>query len=100
MRDWSKADWADLAYNWQPISATPMPEQPLVDVSARCNLVLHSPGFELDRLLPFAAPYQKRLLEEPDAADVIRREFEAMIARIEEENSPRDEALRGHALSF
>jgi hypothetical protein len=39
-------------------------------------------GFEPDRNLPFATPFQKWLWREPDTAEVVRREFDLMVQSI------------------
>lgn len=41
MRDWSKADWVDPAYNWKPLPVPDMPDRLLVDFATRCNLRCH-----------------------------------------------------------
>src|ERR687883_1403987 len=41
MRDWSKADWVDPAYNWKPLPVPEMPDRLLVDFATRCNLRCH-----------------------------------------------------------
>ena len=41
MRDWSKAEWVDPAYNWKPLSVPEMPDRLLVDFATRCNLRCH-----------------------------------------------------------
>ena len=38
MRDWSKAEWVDPAYNWKPLPVPEMPERLLMDFATRCNL--------------------------------------------------------------
>ncbi len=38
MRDWSKADWVDPAYNWKPLPVPDLPDRLLVDFATRCNL--------------------------------------------------------------
>ena len=41
MRDWSKAEWVDPAFNWKPLPVSEMPERLLIDYATRCNLRCH-----------------------------------------------------------
>ena len=38
MRDWSKAEWVDPNYHWQPLPVPDLPDRLLVDFATRCNL--------------------------------------------------------------
>ena len=38
MRDWSKAEWVDPNYRWQPLPVPDLPDRLLVDFATRCNL--------------------------------------------------------------
>lgn len=38
MRDWSKAEWVDPAYNWKPSPVPDLPDRLLIDFATRCNL--------------------------------------------------------------
>lgn len=38
MKDWSKADWVDPAYQWKPLPVPAYPERMLVDYATKCNL--------------------------------------------------------------
>ena len=52
MRDWSKAEWVDPAYNWKPLPVPDMPDRLLVDFATRCNLRCHMcPVWGLEDLL-------------------------------------------------
>ena len=41
MRDWSKAEWVDPKYEWEPLPVSEMPERLLIDYATRCNLRCH-----------------------------------------------------------
>jgi MoaA/NifB/PqqE/SkfB family radical SAM enzyme len=36
--DWSKADWVDPSYNWNPLPVPDLPDRLLMDFATRCNL--------------------------------------------------------------
>ena len=38
MRDWSKAEWVDPKYNWEPLPLKELPERLLLDLATKCNL--------------------------------------------------------------
>lgn len=38
MRDWTKAEWVDPSFNWNPLPVPWLPERVLLDLATKCNL--------------------------------------------------------------
>jgi MoaA/NifB/PqqE/SkfB family radical SAM enzyme len=41
MKDWSKAEWVDPKFNWEPAPVSELPPRVLIDFATKCNLRCH-----------------------------------------------------------